>query len=69
MPIALADTVEATTMTMSSLITTIGTVFEGVLGWAGTVGNTIAGNPLLLFGVVLGFIGVGVGLFKRMLNV
>ena len=59
----------ATTMTMATLITTIGTVFEGVLGWAGTVGNTIAGNPLLLFGVVLSFVGVGVGLFRRMLNV
>lgn len=60
---------EATTMTMATLITTIGSVFEGVLGWAGTVGNTVVSTPLLLFGVTLGFIGVGVGLFKRMLNV
>lgn len=57
------------TMTMATLITTIGTVFEGVLGWAGTVGTTIVSTPLLLFGVVLGFVGVGVGLFRRMLNV
>lgn len=56
-------------MTMATLITTIGSVFEGVLGWAGTVGTTIGNTPLLLFGVALGFIGVGVGLFKRMLNV
>lgn len=59
----------AATMTMQTLITTVGSVFEGVLGWAGTVGSTIVETPLLLFGVVLGFIGVGVGLFKRMLNV
>ena len=58
-----------TAMTMAQVISTVGDVFEGVLGWAGTVGNTIAGTPLLLFGVVLGFVGVGVGLFKRMLNV
>lgn len=59
----------AATMTMQNVISTVGDVFEGVLGWAGTVGNTITGTPLLLFGVVLGFVGVGVGLFKRMLNV
>lgn len=62
-------TTEAAKMTMATLISTIGDVFEGVLGWAGTVGETIASNPLLLFGVVLGFVGVGVGLFRRMLNV
>ena len=59
----------AATMTMGTLITTVGSVFEGVLGWAGTVGSTVVNTPLLLFGVTLGFIGVGVGLFKRMLNV
>ena len=59
----------AATMTMANLITTIGSVFEGVLGWAGTVGSTITSTPLLLFGVVLSFVGVGVGLFRRMLNV
>lgn len=56
-------------MTMATLISTVGQVFEGVVGWAGTVGTTIAETPLLLFGVVLGFVGVGVGLFRRMLNV
>lgn len=61
---------EATTaMTMATLISTVGDVFKGVLGWAGTVGETIADTPLLLFGVVTGFVGMGVGLFKRMLNV
>ena len=59
----------AATMTMGTLITTVGSVFEGVLGWAGTVGSTVVNTPLLLFGVTLGFIGVGVSLFKRMLNV
>lgn len=63
------DTTTTTVMTMTQLISTVGDVFEGVLGWAATVGNTVANTPLLLFGVVLGFVGVGVGLFKRMLNV
>ena len=58
-----------TVMTMETVISTIGTVFNGALGWASTVANTVTGTPLLLFGVVLSFVGVGIGLFKRMLNV
>ena len=59
----------STVMTMETVISTIGTVFNGALGWAGTVADTVTGTPLLLFGVVLGFVGVGIGLFKRLLNV
>ena len=60
---------EAETTAMGTLLTTIGEVFTSAVGWVGTVADTIAGEPLLLIGVVLGFIGVGVGLFRRMLNV
>lgn len=63
------DTTTTTVMTMAQVITTIGDVFQGALGWASTVANTVTNTPLLLFGVVLGFIGIGVGLFKRLLNV
>lgn len=54
---------------MGTLLTTIGEVFTAAVGWVGTVADTIADNPILLIGVVMGFIGVGVGLFRRMLNV
>ena len=54
---------------MTDLLANIGEVFTSAVGWVGTVADTIAGEPLLLIGVVLGFIGVGVGLFRRMLNV
>lgn len=54
---------------MAELLTTIGTVFTSAVGWVGTVATTISGEPLLLIGCVMGFIGVGVGLFKRMFNV
>ena len=59
----------ATVMTMETVISTIGTVFKGAMGWAGDVASTVTGTPLLLFGVVLSFVGVGIGLFKRLLNV
>lgn len=56
-------------MTMATLLTTITSVFASAVGWVGTVASTITANPLLLVGCVLGFIGVGVGLFKRMFSV
>ena len=60
---------EAAAMTMATLISTITEVFAAAVGWVGTVATTVASNPLLLIGVVIGFIGIGVGLFSRLLRV
>ncbi len=60
---------EAVTMTMATLISTITEVFTAAIGWVGTVATTVASNPLLLIGCVIGFIGLGVGLFSRLLRV
>lgn len=59
----------ATTASMATIIAAVGEAFEGVAGWAGDIGTMIVSNPLLLFSVVLGFVGVGVTMFKRLLNV
>lgn len=63
MPTALA---EGATLTMATVLSTITEVFTAAVGWVGTVATTISDTPLLLVGCVLGFIGVGVGLFRRM---
>ena len=55
-------------MTMATLLSTITEVFTASIGWVGTVAETVASNPLLLVGVVLGFIGVGITLFSRLLR-
>ncbi len=60
---------EAATLTMASLLSTITEVFTSAVSWVGTVASTVAGNPLLLVGVVFGFIGIGIGLFSRLLRV
>ena len=60
---------ETTATAMGTLLSTVTEVFTAAVGWVGTVADTITGEPLLLIGCVLGFIGVGVGLFRRMLNV
>lgn len=59
----------ATTMTMATVLSTITEVFTAAVGWVGTVAETVTSNPLLLIGVVIGFIGVGIGLFSRLLRV
>lgn len=54
---------------MDAVVTAIGVVFNGAMEWAGTVATKVVDTPLLLFGVVVGFVGLGVGLFKRLLHV
>ena len=54
--------------TMEAVLTNITTVFTSAMGWAGTVGTTVTSTPILLVGVVMGFVGIGVTLFRRMLN-
>lgn len=58
----------ATTVTLASILGNIGSVFTSAMEWAAAVGTAVAGNPLLLVGVVMGFVGVGVGLFRRLLR-
>ncbi len=60
---------EPVAMTMATLLSTITEFFTAAVGWVGTVAETVAGNPLLLIGVVMAFIGVGIGLFSRLLRV
>lgn len=54
---------------MDSLITAVTTIFTAAIGWAGTVGETIVKTPLLLMFCVLPLVGLGVGLFKRLLKI
>ena len=53
---------------MADIITSITAVFTAVIGWATTVGETIVGTPILLVFVVVPLVGLGVGLFKRLLR-
>lgn len=54
---------------MTALLTSVGEVFTSVIGWAGTVGTTITGTPvLLLYCVAVPLCGIGVGMFARLLH-
>lgn len=54
---------------MTAIVTAITTLFTGAMGWAATVGTTVTDTPLLLTFVVVPLVGLGVGLFKRLINI
>ena len=59
---------EPATVTVSSLISSVGTVFTAAIGWVGSVAATIAAQPILLLAVVgVPLVGLGVGMFKRLI--
>ena len=60
---------EGATVTVASLVQSVGEVFSAAIGWVGTVGSTIVETPILLLFCAIPLVGVGVGLFRRLLNV
>lgn len=53
---------------MEALIQSVTDIFTAAIGWAGAVGNTIVNTPILLMFVVLPLVGLGIGIFKRLLH-
>ena len=54
---------------MSTLLTSVTTVFTSAVGWVSTGASTIAETDvLLLFCVAVPLCGLGVGMFKRLLS-
>ena len=60
---------EVVEMTMATVLSSITEVFTAAVGWVCTVAETVADEPLLLIGVVVSFVGLGIGLFSRLLRV
>ena len=59
---------EGAAMTMATVLASITEVFAAATGWVGSIITMIASQPLLLIGVVIPFIGLGVGLLSRLLH-
>lgn len=57
------------TSTMSTITTAISSVFTAAIGMVSTVATTVMDTPILLFFAVLGVVGIGIGIFKRLLQV
>lgn len=57
------------TANMTALLTQVTEVFTSVMKWTSTVATTVMENPLYLLGCVLWIACIGIGVFKRLLNV
>lgn len=57
------------TATMSTITSAISSVFTAAIGMVSTVASTVMDTPILLFFAVLGVVGIGIGIFKRLLQV
>lgn len=53
-------------ITLASVLTDIGSVFTSMIGYVGSVCETIVGNPLLLIGFCIPFAFAIVHFVKRM---
>ena len=54
---------------ISGILSTVGDVFTSAIGWVQTVATTVTDTPILLLFAVLGLVGLGVGMFKRLISV
>lgn len=53
---------------ITSIIGTLGENASGAVSWIGQYVTAIVSNPLLLFFVVFGFVGTGIGLIHRIIR-
>lgn len=61
---------------MAAILESIGLIFTSAIGWVGDVAGVITSstqgvldNPILLLFAVVPLVGLGVGMFKRLINV
>lgn len=54
---------------MQAIISAITTIVDGSADWISSTGNIIANTPMLLFMVLVSFVGIGIGLFKRLTRI
>ena len=54
---------------MAEMITTVSSIVTAAAGWAASFGEMIVETPILMLFVAIPLVGLGVGLFKRLLRV
>ena len=54
---------------IASIVGDIGSIVTGAVSWVGSFVGAITSNPLILMFVIIGFVGLGVGLVKRLMRV
>lgn len=54
---------------MADILTSVTSFVTAAVGWVGTFCTAITGQPLLLMFVITAFVGMGVGLIKRLVRI
>lgn len=57
------------TATLQTVIDAVGDIVEASATWVSSAVSTVTTTPLLLFFTLSGFVGVGIGLFKRLTRI
>lgn len=56
------------TVTVATILGSIGSIVTEAVGWMQTAGAAIAANPLALTFILLPLMGAGIGLFSRIIH-
>ena len=54
--------------TMASIIADVGTIVTAASGWIQTYAGVITGNPIIEMFVIVSFVGLAVGLIRRLIR-
>lgn len=58
----------ATTGTIASILADVSSIVTSSVTWIGDFVGVITDNPLLLMFVIISFVGLGVGLLRRLMG-
>ena len=56
-------------VTVSTIVTNVTTLVTEAVKWIGSFVGAITSNPLILTFVIVAFVGLGIGLIKRLVRV
>ena len=57
------------TITVSTIVSNVTSLVSEAVKWVGSFADAITSNPLILTFVIVAFVGLGVGLIKRLVRV
>lgn len=55
-------------VTIATLLGNVTTMVTSAVSWVGSFVGAITGNPLILMFVIVSFVGLGVGLIRRLVS-
>lgn len=55
-------------VTLSTILTNIGSIVTSAVTWMGSIVTFITANPLVELFVLVSFVGLGVGLLRRVIG-